>query len=263
MFRFFRKKGEAPKEKNERDALWSKIGTDFAEGRGNPLEGALAVHLAQPDEQSITQLITWFGASQVHTIAKGPDPIGDAAMLQGPDGKGYVAVFTAREGAEAERHGPFAAVSAISALELVFSMNGMAGIVINPGDEHLRWFFTPQQTANLQTVYERSFNYQAGNIYSIRHGDSYRALKLLKADDGGVHVRIYGNHWPERPPTVEHDDLLLAGTGEKHPAIGHMPLSRKAFLAMGPIRIASAEVSEDELEGYSLWLEAKGGYFGT
>ncbi len=42
-----------------------------------------------------------------------------------------------------------------------------------------------------------------------------------------------------------------------------MPLSRKAFLAMGPIRIASAEVSEDELEGYSLWLEAKGGYFGT
>jgi len=43
--------------------------------------------------------------------------------------------------------------------------------------------------------------------------------------------------------------------------MGHLPLSRRSFGGWRPRFIKAVEVSGEELDGYRMWLQAKGGYF--
>jgi hypothetical protein len=43
--------------------------------------------------------------------------------------------------------------------------------------------------------------------------------------------------------------------------MGHVPLSKKTFLAWNARFFQQSTVTEAELEGYKIWLEAQGGYF--
>ena len=44
--------------------------------------------------------------------------------------------------------------------------------------------------------------------------------------------------------------------------MGHLPLSKPAFGSWRPVKVGSEPVADDELEGYRMWLEARGGYWG-
>ena len=207
-----------------------------------------------------------FGGADIWILNKGEDRVADPAVTEGSDGAPYVAAFTSEERASIAKkewdmpnH-----VTQVSALELVFTLNSVAGIVLNANEEHFQWSFTPQHVANLRILFERSHNYEVGGIYTVWTQGCYRAMKLLSADDGGVHLRLYSNSWEERPKHIDPTQLTLGSTAEKSPrAIGHMPLVRTNFLAMGPRLLISTAVEDSELDGYRMWSEAKGGYFGA
>lgn len=104
-----------------------------------------------------------------------------------------------------------------------------------------------------------------GGLYSTQ-GETGRFViaKILKPDSLGVHVRLYSNTFPERPATIDESTLHLAGM-QRRPdealGMGHLPLLRASFTDFQPVYIKTVPVEDAELEGYRMWLEAKGGYF--
>jgi hypothetical protein len=104
-----------------------------------------------------------------------------------------------------------------------------------------------------------------GGIYTTpRESGGFVILKILKIDDGGVHVRVYSNIYPTAPTQVDETSLYLAGMDRKPSealGMGHLPLSHQSFKGWKAHFIQQAHVSKEELEGYQMWLEANGGYF--
>jgi hypothetical protein len=104
-----------------------------------------------------------------------------------------------------------------------------------------------------------------GGFYSLQNENgSYSVLKVLKVDDGGVHVRVYSNQFPSQPAKIDENSLYMAGADHKPNetlGMGHAPLSKKSFEAWQTTFVQQSAVKENELEGYKMWLEAKGGYF--
>ena len=104
-----------------------------------------------------------------------------------------------------------------------------------------------------------------GGLYATRDDDgSYSALKILKLDGSGVHVRLYSNKYPSRPERIDESKLYMAGI-EREPheglGMGHLPLSKKVFSSWGAVLVQKSTVEPEELEGYEIWLESEGGYF--
>jgi hypothetical protein len=93
---------------------------------------------------------------------------------------------------------------------------------------------------------------------------SYRIAKVLVVDEVGVHVRLYKNRWKERPEKVDASTLSLGGVDDKEGmGMGHVPLTKRAFAAMKPVVIGQEEVRKEELDGYHMWKDGSGGYFGN
>ena len=104
-----------------------------------------------------------------------------------------------------------------------------------------------------------------GGLYSHLDEDGrYGVLKVLKIDDGGVHLRLYSNRFASHPASVDELKLFMAGINDK-PAqplgMGHIPVSRRSFSTWKIRLIQTSSVSEEELDGYRMWEEAQGGYF--
>ena len=102
---------------------------------------------------------------------------------------------------------------------------------------------------------------QVGGLYATQDRDgSWRVMKVLAVDDHAVHLRSYANKFPEQPKDVDPAKLTLGGLND--PAgfgIGHFPLAKEGFFKDNPVLIKVVPVSEDELEGYQLYLEAMKG----
>jgi len=45
--------------------------------------------------------------------------------------------------------------------------------------------------------------------------------------------------------------------------MGHVPLTKRAFAAMKPVVVGQEEVRREELDGYQMWKDGGGGYFGN
>ena len=103
-----------------------------------------------------------------------------------------------------------------------------------------------------------------GALYTVDDGEGfYRAAKILALDDQGVHVRLYKNKWKERPSVVDVSALSLGSIHDDDGVgLGHLPLLKKAFMAWRPIFVQEGTVTKDELDGYEMWKEGGGGYFG-
>ncbi len=104
-----------------------------------------------------------------------------------------------------------------------------------------------------------------GGLYSTLSEDgSYSVLKILKMDDHGFHVRLYSNQFAEAPSKVDESALYMVGMDRKpneRLGMGHIPVSKKSFSSWGATFLQQSAVSQEELEGYKMWLEDKGGYF--
>jgi hypothetical protein len=104
-----------------------------------------------------------------------------------------------------------------------------------------------------------------GGLYSTSNENgSYSVLKVLKVDNKGVHVRVYSNQFPERPTAIDETTLYMVGKDRKPDetlGLGHTALSHSSFAGWGAKLIKVVPVKDEELAGYKMWLDAKGGYF--
>lgn len=92
----------------------------------------------------------------------------------------------------------------------------------------------------------------------------YSILKILKLDEGGVHVRLYSNSFVDLPKQIDESTLYMAGINHKPEEVlgmGHAPISKTSFTGWRVVFIQQSTVRKEELKGYTMWLDAKGGYF--
>jgi hypothetical protein len=104
-----------------------------------------------------------------------------------------------------------------------------------------------------------------GGLYTTpAEKGGYSVLKVLKLDERGVHVRLYSNHFAEPPKKIDESRLYMAGMNRKPGetlGMGHAPVSKQSFEGWKATFVQQSTVKEEELEGYKMWLEGKGGYF--
>ena len=93
---------------------------------------------------------------------------------------------------------------------------------------------------------------QRGGVYATKNKDgTYAISKVLELDDSAVHLRFFNEKFPTIPQKIETAKLTYL--------IGHAPLAKKGFWNDSPTLITVEPVSEDELAGYKIYLEAMSG----
>lgn len=99
-----------------------------------------------------------------------------------------------------------------------------------------------------------------GGYYSIADGDVFSIAKILKLEPDKVHVRIYKQHFPQRPRSIDVSTLSLGTILDKDGfGMGHLPLRFETFKDRDPQFLTHSEVQADELQGYEVWKETAGG----
>ncbi len=103
-----------------------------------------------------------------------------------------------------------------------------------------------------------------GAYYSIINGDVFSIAKVLKLEPEIVHVRIYKQHFQQRPRSIDPAALTLGTIHDTDGfGMGHLPLRVATFLSNDPRFLTHAEVTAQELEGYNFWKEAPVGVYGN
>lgn len=99
-----------------------------------------------------------------------------------------------------------------------------------------------------------------GGYYSIMDGDDFGIAKVVKIDPEIVHVRIYKQHFSQRPRAIDPAQLTLGSIDDADGfGMGHLPLRTQTFAAREPVFITHSPVAADELQGYNMWKDAGGG----
>ena len=92
----------------------------------------------------------------------------------------------------------------------------------------------------------------AGGIYASQDDDGkYTLSKILALDDLTVHARFYKERFDSLPAEISSKDLSFL--------IGHAPVAREGFLLEHRELVVVEPVSDAELEGYRMYLEAMRG----
>jgi hypothetical protein len=98
-----------------------------------------------------------------------------------------------------------------------------------------------------------------GRYYSIADGDVFSIAKILKLESDKVHVRIYKQHFPRRPRSIDVNSLTMGTTHDKDGCgIGHLPLRLTTFQNRQPMFLTYSEVKAEELEGYKVFTDVGG-----
>jgi hypothetical protein len=93
-----------------------------------------------------------------------------------------------------------------------------------------------------------------GGYYSFADGDAFSIAKVLKLESDKVHVRIYKQHFPERPRSIDINSLSLGTIHDKDGfGMSHLPLRLETFRQREPFFLTYSEVKPEELEGYEVW----------
>lgn len=101
---------------------------------------------------------------------------------------------------------------------------------------------------NLEAGRGRKPAYLPGGLYSIRCGEHFEIFKVLAVFKETMHVRVFPEHFKERPESVP---PTLGELDTPHDrGIRHLPLSK--FVFWQPELMARNEVTNEELEGYDL-----------
>ena len=101
-----------------------------------------------------------------------------------------------------------------------------------------------------------------GDVYAVKSGNQYSIVKVLAVDRTAIHIKMYSDLFSWVPKTVDTSTLSRGSIdGTEGFGIAHVPLSRATFAAWEPLRILTEGVTEEELGGYRLWEEYKGGVF--
>lgn len=259
MFGFFKKRREKQAARQELNALAEQFMRDAEAGEAKPLEMALVIHEKEPGRESFARILMTLPSAELYILNAGEDRWDDVALMMLEDAP-FVALFTSQKLATAAIMPPYDRVQEVSALELLFCGRGGVGWVFNPGNPLLAAVMTEPMLETARKVLTE-IDLREGEIHTVWTQGWYRAVRILKTDDVGIHFRLYPAGWKERPASISPTELER---GELN-AVGHLPFVRKSFLAMGPKKVsgASIPVTEEDLDGYRIWEQDKGGYFGN
>lgn len=108
-----------------------------------------------------------------------------------------------------------------------------------------------------------AFTWVEGGLFAVPQEDGYAVLKILKVDDYGVHVRLYANRFAYFPADLDESQLQLTPLEDRVTSVGHLPLSKATFASWKPRFIKWVPVHESELDGWRMWKENGGGYWGA
>jgi hypothetical protein len=106
--------------------------------------------------------------------------------------------------------------------------------------------------------------FKAGTYFSVAESEfGYSIGKILVADEWGVHICLFSNHYLLQPDIIKPEELFMSSKEDDPKRFGiiHIPLLYSSFKKSEPKFIMNGIVSERELEGYKIWKEARGGYF--
>ena len=100
-----------------------------------------------------------------------------------------------------------------------------------------------------------------GGLYATTNEDgTYSVMKVLAVDNFAVHLRLYANRFEELPSDIDPSVLTLGSISDGgNFGIGHFPWAKEGFWNDDPVFLKKTPVTDDELEGYRLYLEAMGG----
>ena len=99
-----------------------------------------------------------------------------------------------------------------------------------------------------------------GGYYSIIDGDDFAIARVLKIDPEIVHIKIYKQHFSQRPRAIDPARLTLGTIHDDDGfGMGHLPLRMQTFSEREPAFITHLPVAGDELDGYNMWKDADGG----
>jgi hypothetical protein len=99
-----------------------------------------------------------------------------------------------------------------------------------------------------------------GGYYSIVDGETFSIAKVLKLEPDTVHVRIYKQHFPQRPRSIDPNSLSLGTIHDKDGfGMGHLPLRIASFQKRKPVFVIYSEVKAEELGGYEYYKDIGGG----
>lgn len=99
-----------------------------------------------------------------------------------------------------------------------------------------------------------------GGYYSVIDGDVFSIAKVLKLDGEIIHVRIYKQHFQQRPRSIDPGALTLGTIKDEDGfGMGHLPLRLSAFVEREPLFVTYSAVTQEELEGYNIWKETASG----
>lgn len=110
-------------------------------------------------------------------------------------------------------------------------------------------------------LFGRDLDVSLAPLVSVVIDGRYGIAKVLRAELRAVHIRLYSDRWDIPPDDLDPWSLQMDPYSAPTPGVGHMPLSRAAFAAMQPRLHRLAPPTTQELEGYKMWREAKGGVF--
>lgn len=115
---------------------------------------------------------------------------------------------------------------------------------------HTREETTPTSTVQREIV--------VGGLYSFKGDDGkYDVMKVLVVDDFAVHLRLYANRFEALPTDIDPAVLSLGSIEDEGGfGIGHFPLDKERFWDDNPVFLKTTPVTDDELEGYRIYLEA-------
>jgi hypothetical protein len=99
-----------------------------------------------------------------------------------------------------------------------------------------------------------------GAYYSVIDAERFSIAKVLKLEPDKVHVRIYQQHFAERPSSIDPNMLTLGTIPDRdNLGISHLPLRLETFMRHEPLFLTYVEVRPEELNGYNLWKETANG----